>query len=176
MINRRLAIASSDTPPPLLRLDASQPGHFGLYETFETRVLSFIAQMGVEVDPKAFTMELRERWLKTPNLAGYFLVMQENRAVAHICAWVGFNYGKPFINIFQAETDRHANTRDVLPRLLEQMRDWMGGLNRLYEAQGQPWRIDVVEFVTPHPPKLWERYFAPYFHCYRVRSIMRFRM
>ena len=49
------------------------PGSWALYEIFENRVRSFIKEYLPETNEVRAIQDLREKWIKTPLLTGYFL-------------------------------------------------------------------------------------------------------
>lgn len=159
----------------LIRLQPDDQRSWQLYPVFEARVRAMIGQFCHEFgDQNRFFTELRQRWVTTPLLAGYWLAVEGECAVAHVCGWVNESWGRPYVLCFQAECDRMWESRDVLPRVYEEAAVWVGEINKALRANKADCPIiDYVEQWTPHKPEQWARA-LPQLKQKTVLHVMRF--
>lgn len=161
----------------VLRLLPSEPTHWGLYGEFEQRCGAFLPAYGITGDAEMFRQELRQRWVNTPWLSGYFVVVEQGRIVTHCCAWHVISYGEPLIHIAQAEVNEIGDLPKAIESFAELMLQWATELTAMYAKGGQPQiKIQAAEFITRHDPVGWRALFRKKFPCTRVRSVMRIEL
>lgn len=163
----------------LYRLQPDDAFSWTLYPVFEARVRSFMAKYCPNYtaqQEKEFFTELRQRWAATPQLAGYWLAIDGEQAVAHVCGWIQQAHGRPYILCFQAECDQMWESRDVLPKVYAEARVWKDEVNAaLLKTKADSPIIDFVEQWTFHDnaPEAWNR-LLPEIEQKQVLHVMRF--
>ena len=163
----------------LYRLHPDDAFSWQLYPAFEARVRSFMEKYCpnyTEQQEKEFFVELRQRFAATPQLAGYWLAVEGEQVVAHVCGWIQQNYGRPYILCFQAECDQTWESRHILPRIYMEAQLWKNEVNAaLLKAKADSQIIDFVEQWTFHDngPEVWNR-LLPGIEQKQVLHVMRF--
>lgn len=138
------------------RLQYGLTGHITKYADFEARCKQFVqkyAPAGLSVPVDAICKEQFNRWLNTPDLAGYFVAIEQSVIFGHLSSWIVNYYGIPKVFIWQAEIDE--NTFKPLLATIEAMRSWIVVLNSKLPPECQ---IKRAELVTWHSFELWRRY------------------
>jgi len=138
----------------------------------------FLEEYGTHVgDIEMFKTELRQRFAATPQLAGYWLVLEgdgplETKIVGHICCWVNMQYGRPYVLVFQTEIEHQQSSRDVIMQAVAEAGEWVAILNGELGVKGAP-LITYFELWTPHPPEVWAR-LLPELPMERALHVLRF--
>jgi len=146
----------------LLRLDPNDSRSWGLWPEFERRVRGFLHIYSPSLgDEEMFVTELRTRWVQTPKLAGYWLVLDgegilETRIVGHVLSYVQVQYTQPYIFVYQVESEKLGESRPVLIELQDKIYRWIVELNEQLRAAGGK-EITYVEHWSHHPAKVWSR-------------------
>ena len=144
------------------RLDPSNPSSWSLYPQFEARLRKFLAIQTPDFgEPDKCIVEMRKRWVETPEICGYWLLMETEgeflqEAVGHVCGWVQDHYGKPYVLLFQTEVDDHHETRETLIRVVDRARVWITELNEKLEIGKAP-LISYIEHWSRKPAEVWNR-------------------
>ncbi len=169
----------------MLKLHRLLPGNrmsWLWWPEFEKRVLEFHDRYGSEMTPaqrQQFTDELRQRFAGTPQLSGYWLVLNgkdalDQQAVGHLCAWINILYGKPYVLCYQTELDVRWEGREVLLEIMTQTAAWIAELNTQLAAKNEP-LIDYVEDYTIKSVEAWKRW-LPELDIVKVMTVMRIRI
>ena len=139
----------------IIRLDRTKAGHFGLYQQFDWRCRDFVEKYNQSKFPtpiEAISLEMLNRWINQPDLAGYFLGFDKNGHLSgHLASWLLNYYGLTKLFIWQAE----AQGESLLEPLIEALRSWLDSVNAKLPPAQQCHRI---ELVTWHNEALWKRY------------------
>jgi len=83
----------------IIQLHPDREGHWALFEKFERRCVAFGERSGWPLNGE-LRKEIRQRFVATPVLAGYFMTSDLS---AHLLSWVVMVYGRPGIMIYQCE-------------------------------------------------------------------------
>lgn len=135
-------------------------GHSGAierYADFDRRCRAFVstyAPNAATVPTDAIMREMFTRWINQPDLAGYFVALNDgNHPIGHIASWIVNYYGQPRVFIWQVGIDA------TFPRTvfagIKALRDWIDGLNCQLPQGSQ---IALAELSTWHDPKVFIRY------------------
>jgi hypothetical protein len=146
----------------LKRLLPSDKMAWMYYPEWERRVLAFLDNYGSNMDDgqrQEFTTELRQRFAATPDLSGYWLMLEgeglNQQFVGHICAWIAVRYGRPYVMLFQTEIDVQWEGRETLVQAMNETRLWITDINRQLAEKNQK-SINSVEIYTIKAVKAWQ--------------------
>ena len=157
-----------------IRLIPDEPTGWLWFPAFEIRVKHFIEKYLPETDPKLVVDDIRQRFLTQPKLTSFWLALdKDSRPIAHMVAWIGLNYGKPHVFVYQAEADDKVKITEIVKLVIEGMDEWAKELNNTI-PEGQA-RIDRVEMATWRDAEVWERYLKMLGRTsVKVRSVIQF--
>lgn len=138
------------------RLIYGRQDAFSLYGHFDRRCREFVSNFapeGAPVPVDAIMREMSARWISQPELCGYFVAVSANSIVGHIAAWIVNYYGAPRVFIWQVEIASHFEK--TAAKGVSALRGWIDSLNyQLPESS----KVQMVELVTWHDPKVFSRY------------------
>src|SRR5712671_6118697 len=133
------------------RLMLEDDESWALYPQMEKRVQKFAEANDLTCPIQAVLYEMRQRWIMTPNLTGYFVGVEDKKVYSHLVSWINPYYGKNRLYIYQAQNELG---KDAFPEFKSQMQNWIVQLNaNLVE------KVEKAEFCTWHEPEKWVRYF-----------------
>jgi len=163
----------------LKRLLPSDNLSWVFWPDFEKRVVGFLDQYGSNMDAgqrQMFVTDLRQRFAATPQLSGYWLILNgkdalDQQTVGHICSWIDVRYGKPYVMIFQVEIDVRWEGRETLLMAVEETREWISDLNRQLAAKNER-LIDSMELYTIKAGRAWKRW-LPELEWVKEMTVMR---
>lgn len=145
------------------RLDPANSSSWSHWPSFEARVRHFLNVQTPDFgEPEKCIVEIRRRWVETPEIAGYWLLLasEDNfllkSAVGHVCGWVQDHFGKPYVLLFQTEVDEAHETREMLVGVIEQAREWIGEMNQKLSKGNMP-PITYIEHWSRAPAEVWNR-------------------
>lgn len=144
----------------IFRLLPDDEGAWGRFEDFQSRIRGFVENYTPETNAMALIKEVRERWIGTPHLTGYWIVYGDaGIPIVHNLSWVAERHGQPYINFYQTEMDDPAHCVEILEKVGLQIRQWIAALNQISEAKGDPRRITYGESQTWIKGAVYERLF-----------------
>src|SRR5260221_225729 len=118
-----------------------------LYPQMARRVKQFAGEHDLTSPIEPILYEMRQRWLMVPNLAGYFVGVENNVVYSHLVSWINPYYGKNRLYIYQAQNEKG---KDAFPEFKSQMQDWIVKLNTNLAE-----KVEKAEFCTWHEPEKW---------------------
>lgn len=139
------------------RILPDAPGSWTLYEIFENRVRSFIKEYLPETNEVRAIQDLREKWIKTPLLTGYFLAEDGQQAFGHLCSYMSDHFGSPYILLWQTQIDPSPFSAPAIREVGVQLREWMAAYNKILEAAKRPERVTSGESFTWIEPDIYVR-------------------
>jgi hypothetical protein len=105
---------------------------------------------------------LLQNWLTklthTPNLLPIWCVVEERRIVAHTIACAEMYFGRPFVLIHQAQSDRPDITRQFKQGVVDALVAWIHEMNHNLRENGYTARFEHIRILTPHSTKFWRRW------------------
>ena len=135
------------------RLMKDDPESWALYPFFEQRVKSFAEEFDITCPIEPIIYEMQQRWFMTPNLAGYYVEIENSVIKSHFASWITSNYGINKLYIYQAQVDgKPINFLEFWPCV----QAWVMLLNKSLEPKFQ---VQKTEFCTWHDSETWMRYF-----------------
>lgn len=163
----------------LLRLLPTDRMGWLWWPEFEKRVVTFLDTYGSQLDAsqrEQFVTELRNRFSTTPQLSGYWLILNgkdafEQQAVGHICAWINVLYGRPYVMCYQTEIDVAWEGRETMVKCTQECGNWVADLNRQLAAKNER-QIDYIEMYTMRDAEAWQR-LLPELDWTRMMTVMR---
>lgn len=161
----------------LYRLHPDDQPSWVYYPILEARVVRFTTEHCPDIQTAPLVKEMRDRWVNYPELAGYWIAIENGRVIAHAVAWVGAVWGSVFIHIHQAECYEGYNLREILPLFAQQIEEWRHTLNAAYEKAGDPRRVDAqMELWTFRRPEVFARWWNSIgFEATHTRSVIKIR-
>ena len=149
----------------LIRLMPNDAGLWRMYADFEARVISFGQRAGLDFNDVLLRQQLKQRFVNTPEAAGYFLIVEDldhaETPIAHICSWLaetGTGRESLYIHVYQAEADAHIGIGEVIPIWVKALDDWAASLNYRYASVGSTARVGKAQFWTQRDPAVFSRY------------------
>ena len=157
------------------------------WPVYEARVVAFANRYTPEISAvqrqRAIT-EMRQRFAITPQLAGYWLIMDgstilDRRIVGHVHSWIADAYGRPYLLLGQVECeDEHRDeVKAAMREIFRQAKDWITGLNNTLAAQNAE-QITYIDHWTirgadnGRSAETWNRW-LPELNQYRVMTVLR---
>jgi len=141
------------------RLLPDNPGSWGFYEVFEKRVRAFLAEYLPETNAVRAIQDLREKWIKTPLLTGYFLVTDDSGIFGHLVSYMADNYGSPYVKFDQIQMEQSPYALQAIREVGEHLRAWMAAYNKILEAAHRPERVTSGESYSWIDPEIYVRLF-----------------
>ena len=161
----------------VIRISSDDEKSWPLFPVFEARVKAFIAKHLPDQPSNIvnYTMqELRQRWINTPQLCGYWLVNEGEKAVAHFYGYISNYYDQPFIYIHQAECDEGHILGPASKSVMDSVELWAAISNsKLAEAN----KITSFELCTWRNASAWERYLGSLgYTSIQTRSVLKCKL
>lgn len=149
----------------LIRLMPDDAGYWRMYAEFEARVINFGLRSGTRFNSALLRKQLKQRFVNTPDLAGYFLIVEDydhaETPIAHICSWLeeaGPGEEGLVVHIYQMEADAHISITEVIPTWMKAIDDWATNINSLYMRGGSQVRVSRARFWTQKDAEMFARY------------------
>lgn len=136
------------------RLTKDDDESWALYPKFQNFVRAFAQHYEVTCPIEPILLEMQQRWVVAPDLAGYFAAFDNNIMCGHCASWVVNNYGQNKLYIYQAET--LVNVEENFELFWKQIQTWIADINSKVEPKLQ---VQNFEFSTWHDGPKFARYF-----------------
>lgn len=154
----------------LYRLQPDDEASWKFWPTFRRRVQRFLTIWSPEFSARQmrlFLKELDNRFVNQAEISGFWLMLGETRefptlgglpknVVGHLCSWVQYLYGKPYVLLFQAECDEQWQLRETYQAAMAAAAEWIAQMNAVLIANGDE-SIDWVEHWSRAPDEVWDR-------------------
>lgn len=168
----------------LYRLQPDDEASWKFWPTFRRRVQSFLNVWNPEFSAKQqelFLRELDNRFVNQASISGFWLMLGgvndgvlglNQGVVGHLCGWVQYLYGKPYVLLFQAECDERWKLRETYQAAMAAAAEWIESMNTVLVAKGEE-HIEWVEHWSRAPLELWAR-LLPELHQEKLYYVQRF--
>jgi len=139
------------------RLEKTDPESWELYPKLEARVRNFATRFEITCPIEPILLEMQQRWITAPDLAGYFVSVQNGELDAHTVMWIQNHYGVNKVYVYQTESDQNLTANlEYFSGLESLWQKWITHLNSQVEPKLQ---VHKMEHCTVHPPAVWIKYF-----------------
>ena len=160
----------------LYRLQKDDPESWRLWPSFEGRIRQFLTEYGDNVNVEMLMTDIQKRWIETPLVAGYWVMLGPEAVVGHLCAYIQSNYDRPYVLLLQLQCESPSliDTQTILREAMSEARAWIAECNvKLKEKGGLP--ITYIEQWTARPPESWKRLLPELEHD-KIYSVMRIKV
>ncbi len=152
----------------LYRLQPDDEASWKFWPTFRRRVHEFLTVWSPDFSAKQqekFLHELDDRFINQAAISGFWLMLGSitegafglrQDVVGHLCSWVQYLYGKPYVLLFQAECDEQWKLRETYQAAMAASAAWIEGMNTILIANGEE-HIESVELWSRAPDETWNR-------------------
>lgn len=168
----------------LYRLQPDDEASWKFWPTFRQRVQHFLTVWNPDFSVKQqekFLHELDDRFINQAAISGFWLILGSTKegvlglqqdVVGHLCSWVQYLYGKPYVLLFQTECDEQWKIRQTYQEAKAVAAQWIEGMNRILIANGEE-HIEWVEHWSRAPDEVWNR-LLPELHSDKQFYVQRF--
>ena len=112
-------------------------------------------------------------------MGGLFLIGLDGNAIfGHVIAWVLYEWGEPYLLVWQSEVDEgRAAIESVVRDVIVEMNNFIVQVNRSFELAGQATRLSDVRHFTLRESEVWKRYFKKFgIDTWVERTVMRWKV